>query len=268
MGRLQDKVVLITGAARGTGAETARLCVGEGARVVIADVLEDEGRGVAEELGEAARFQRLDVGSEAEWARVAERVEREFGRIDALVNNAAVLHMAAVEETALADYERVVRVNQIGTFLGIRAAVAPMRRAGGGSIVNVSSVDGFAGKNGVLAYAASKWAVRGMTKVSAIELGRFGIRVNAVCPEAGSTDMVSPYIPEGVDAGLALSLQMPFLPYQRERTPQDRMRDVAWMVLFLASDEAASCTGGDYVVDSGNTAGKRVRGAPGDDRAS
>ena len=180
-----------------------------------------------------------------------------------LVNNAAILHMAAIADTTLADFERVVRVNQTGTFLGIRAVIPALTRAGGGSIVNISSVDGLGGKNGLVAYAASKWAVRGITKVAALELGRFGIRVNAVCPEAGSMEMIAPYVPAGVDLEKLMSRSHPILPKQAGRAQRERIGDVARMVLFLASDESASCTGGDFPVEGGNTAGKIVRGAPG-----
>jgi 3alpha(or 20beta)-hydroxysteroid dehydrogenase len=179
------------------------------------------------------------------------------------VNNAAVLHMAALTDTSLADFERVLRVNQTGTFLGIRAAAPAMTRAGGGSIVNISSVDGLGAKNGIVAYASSKWGVRGITKVAALELGRLGIRVNAVCPEAGSVEMIAPYVPAGVDLEQLMSRSHPVLPKQAGRRQRERIEDVARMVLFLASDESASCTGGDFPVEGGNTAGKIVRGAPG-----
>jgi 3alpha(or 20beta)-hydroxysteroid dehydrogenase len=180
-----------------------------------------------------------------------------------LVNNAAVLHLGAVEDTSVADFERVMGVNQLGTFLGIRSAIEPMKRAGRGSIVNISSVDGFSAKNGVIAYAATKWAVRGMTRVAALELGRFGIRVNAVCPEAGSGDMIRPYVPEGIDIELAVKGGQPNLATQKDRSIGERIGDVANMVLFLASDASASCTGADFIVDGGNTAGKVLRGVPG-----
>jgi 3alpha(or 20beta)-hydroxysteroid dehydrogenase len=263
MGRLEGKVALVTGAARGTGAATAEVFVAEGAQVVLADVNEAGCAALASSLGPAARAVRLDVGDEEDWRRVVERCEAELGRIDALVNNAAILHMSALEDTRLADFERLVRVNQIGTFLGIRAVVAPMRRAGGGSIVNVSSVDGLAGKNGVAAYASTKWAVRGIAKVAALELGRYGIRVNTVCPEAGSAEMLRPYIPEGVDPEKVLARMQPFLATQQARTVAERVRDVAKLIAFLASDDAASCTGADFAIDGGNTAGKVVKGAPG-----
>jgi 3alpha(or 20beta)-hydroxysteroid dehydrogenase len=161
------------------------------------------------------------------------------------------------------DFERLVRVNQIGPFLGMRAVVAPMRAAGRGSIVNVSSVDGLAGKNGVAAYASTKWALRGLSKVAALELGRYGIRVNTVCPEAGSAEMLRPYLPDGIDVEKVLARQQPLLATQQGRSIAERVRDVAKLIAFLLSDDAASCTGADFAVDGGNTAGRIVRGAPG-----
>lgn len=262
-GRLEGKVALVTGAARGTGAETARLFVEEGARVVVADVLDAEGKATAEALGAAARYVRLDVSREEDWVRATAFVQDAFGALDVLVNNAAVLHVAALEDTTVEAFDRLFRVNQLGVFLGIRAAAAPMKAAGRGSIVNVASVDALAGKNGVAAYASTKWAVRGLTKVAAVELGRYGIRVNAVCPEAGSLDMLRPYFPPGVDPELVLARQQPLLATQKGRANAERVRDVARLVAFLASDEAASCTGADFAVDGGNTAGRIVRGAPG-----
>jgi 3alpha(or 20beta)-hydroxysteroid dehydrogenase len=263
MGRLDDKVVIVTGAARGTGAATAEVLVGEGARVVLGDVEATGCAAVAERLGDSARALRLDVTDEADWERAVALAASDFGRVDGLVNNAALLHLAALEDTRAADFERLVRVNQIGPFLGMRAVVAPMRAAGRGSIVNVSSVDGLAGKNGVVAYASTKWAVRGLTKVAALELGRYGIRVNTVCPEAGSAEMLRPDLPEGVDFEKVLAAQQPLLATQKGRSVADRVRDVAKLIAFLLSDDAASCTGADFAVDGGNTAGKIVRGAPG-----
>jgi 3alpha(or 20beta)-hydroxysteroid dehydrogenase len=262
-GRLAGKVAIVTGAARGTGEVVARRFVAEGARVLVADVLEEAGARVAHSLGEAACFQRVDVSEERDWARGVDEALRRFGRLDVLVNNAAVLHMAAIADTTPEDFLRVVRVNQLGTFLGVRAVVEPMRAAGGGSIVNVSSVDGLRGQNGVVAYASTKWAVRGITRVAALELGRFGIRVNAVCPEAGSPHMVAPWMPPGVDAEKVLPHMQPALAYQRTRPLAELLDDVASVVLFLASDESRSCTGSDFACEGGNTAGRIVKGAPG-----
>jgi 3alpha(or 20beta)-hydroxysteroid dehydrogenase len=262
-GRLEGKVAIVTGAARGTGEVVARRFVAEGARVVLADVLEEAGAAVAGALGAAAWFQRLDVSDERDWARGVDETLRRFGRVDVLVNNAAVLHMAPIADTTPEDFLRVVRVNQLGTFLGVRAVVEPMRAAGGGSIVNVSSVDGLRGQNGVVAYASTKWAVRGITRVAALELGRFGIRVNAVCPEAGSPHMVAPYMPAGVDAEKVLPHMQPALAYQRKRPLAELLDDVASVILFLASDESRSCTGSDFPCEGGNTAGRIVKGVAG-----
>jgi 3alpha(or 20beta)-hydroxysteroid dehydrogenase len=256
MGRLDGKVALVTGGARGTGEQVARLFVTEGARVMIGDVLEAEGEAVAKALGDAAAFVRLDVASESDWARAVERTLARFGSLGVLVNNAAVLAMKPLEETTLADFERHVRVNQIGPFLGMRAVAPAMKQAGRGSIVNVSSVDGLSAKPGIVAYAATKWALRGMTRVAALELGRHGIRVNAVCPEVGGAAMRAPYVPAGVDVEKTLAFAHGVIPYQREREPVELVRDVARMILFLASDESLSCTGGDYPVDAGWTAGR------------
>ncbi len=261
--RLAGKVALVTGAARGTGAAIARLFVGEGAKVVLADILDDRGEALAKELGSAALYLHLDVGSEADWQRAVATVLDRFESLDVLVNNAAVLHLASISDTELGDFERVVRVNQIGTFLGVKSVASAMKAAGGGSIVNISSVDGLRGQNGVVAYASTKWAVRGITKVAAVELGKFGIRVNAVCPEGGSAEMIAPYVPEGVDVEKLAAHALPLLASQKTRTIADRIDDIAKMVLFLASDESASCTAGDFPVESGNTSAKITRGAPG-----
>jgi 3alpha(or 20beta)-hydroxysteroid dehydrogenase len=151
----------------------------------------------------------------------------------------------------------------VGTFLGIKSVVEPMRHAGGGAIVNISSVDGLSAKNGLMAYASSKWAVRGMTRVAALELGKFGIRVNAVCPEAGSPAMIAPYIPAGVDVEQVMAHGQPHLAPQKTRSSHEKIQDIARFVAFLASDASASCTGSDFAIDGGNTAGMIVRGAPG-----
>jgi 3alpha(or 20beta)-hydroxysteroid dehydrogenase len=263
MEMLNGKVAIVTGAARGTGEATARLFVEEGAKVVLADIRDDLGEGVARELGDRAHYVHLDVTSEADWRRAVEETIARFGFLNVLVNNAGILLLAAIPDTALAEFERVVRVNQIGTFLGIKAVVGPMQEAGTGAIVNVSSVDGLSAKNGLIAYASSKWAVRGMTRVAALELGKFGIRVNAVCPEAGSAEMIAPYIPAGVDVEQVIAHGQPHLAPQKTRSSREKMEDIARFVAFLASDASASCTGGDFPIDGGNTAGKVVRGAPG-----
>lgn len=260
---LQGKVAIVTGAARGTGAATARLLAAAGARVVVADVEAGGGRSVADAIGERACFLPLDVREEAQWAALVEQSLARWGRIDVLVNNAARLLIRALQETSAEEFRSVCDVNLLGPFLGIRAVAPAMRAQGRGSIVNVASVDALAGKNGVAAYASSKWGLRGLTRVAALELGRFGIRVNAVCPEAGSAEMIRPFVPEGVPLERVLAKQQPLLAYQEQRTLGERIDDVARMIVFLASDASASCTGADFCVDGGNLAGKIVRGAPG-----
>src|SRR5437867_6900803 len=190
MGRLDGKVTLITGAARGIGAATARLLVDEGGKVAVADVLDEEAGVVAKELGDDAIAIHLDVTDEEGWTAAVDEVESRFGRLDALVNNAAILRFGAIADTSLEDYLSVIRVNQIGTFLGIRAALPALRRAGGGSIVNLSSIDGLRGSPNQVAYNSSKFAVRGITQSAAVELGGQGIRVNSVHPGGIDTPMV------------------------------------------------------------------------------
>jgi 3alpha(or 20beta)-hydroxysteroid dehydrogenase len=263
VGRLAGKVAIISGAARGTGEATARLFAAEGARVVVADILTERGQSVAQELGDAALFVQLDVTSEVSWQRAIEQTTQHFGTLNVLVNNAGVLHMAALCDTAVADFERVVAVNQKGVFLGMKTAAPVLQAAGGGSIVNVASIDGMKGGNGLVAYGGSKWAVRGMTRVAALELGKHGIRVNAVCPESGSPEMIRPFLPEGIDPELAVGFRHNLLSYQRNRTTSDRIRDITNAILFLASDESLSCTGTDLLLDSGILAGKIAKGAPG-----
>lgn len=247
MARLAGKVALITGAARGQGAAAARRFVEEGAKVVIADILDTEGKQLADELGDAARYQRLDVTDEAEWQAAVERTIAEFGMLTVLVNNAGVLHFAKLEDTTLDDYQRVIGVNQIGTFLGLRSAIAPMRAAGGGSIVNVSSIEGIAGLPHVIAYTASKYAIRGMTKSAALEVGEYGIRVNSVHPGMIDTKMVHDAVGgEDVDTSwIGKKLALGRLGQAGE---------IAEVVLFLASDDASYCTGSEFVADGGATA--------------
>ena len=265
MGRLDGKVVWVTGAGRGTGEATARLCASEGASVVLADIREEAVEGVAQDLGAGAMALGLDVGSEESWQSGLEKVLTRFGRVDVLVNNAALLHMAALVDTEVGDFERLMRVNQMGPFLGIKTVAGAMRETGRGSIVNVSSIDGMRAQTGIVAYCSTKWAVRGITRAAALELGRFGIRVNAVCPEAGGAEMVQPYMPDGVDAASVLPHMQPNLATQKDRAQSDLVLDVAKMVLFLASDDSASCTGADFLVDGGNLAGRIVKGTPGAD---
>lgn len=256
--RLAGKVALITGASQGTGAGIARRFVAEGARVVLGDVLVDKGEALAAELGESACFVKLDVSSESDWAAAISASQKVFGDPNILINNAAVLVMSPIEGTSLADYERAVRVNQVGPFLGIKSVTPLMRAAGGGSIVNIGSTDGvFPGDQGLIAYAATKWALRGMTKVAAVELGRYGIRVNTVNPDAGNPLIGRPFLPPEVsdEELLRLGDAMAYRILKRLNPERKRIDEIVAMVLLLASDEGSGCTGGDYAVDGGYSAG-------------
>ena len=265
-GRLASRTAIVTGAARGTGAMIARRFVEEGARVVLADVRDEPGEGVAAELGSAASYQHLDVRSPDEWARVVGSTRAAHGRIDVLVNNAAILEIASIADTSREAFLAIVEVNQLGPFLGIQAVAPVMKEQGGGSIVNIASSDGIKGMNGVAAYASSKWGLRGITKSAAMELARHRIRVNAVCPEAGSVEMSAPFLPPGIDPVVAVEHNADSLLRAPEGyTVEDRIRDVANAVVFLASDDCPTATAADFVVDNGMTAGYIQKGAPGAD---
>ena len=200
------------------------------------------------------RQRRLDVTLEADWAEAVAFAESRFGKLDVLVNNAAILHLASIETTKLADWRRVVEVNQTGPFLGIRAVIPAMRRAGGGSIVNISSLDGLVGLDHFSAYASTKWALRGLARCAALELGDDGIRVNTVCPAGGSDEMSAPFRPPGADP----------VAYVANRAIPRRatVEEIASMIVFLASDESSFCTGADFPVDGGATAGTVLAAMP------
>ncbi len=270
MGRLDDKVAIVTGAARGTGALTAKRLVEDGARVVLADVLDDRGKPVAEELGDAARYLHLDITDELQWQAAVDFTLAEFGGLTTLVNNAAILHIGPIEHTSVEAYTRVLQVNGVGTFLGVRTVIAPMRAAGGGSIVNVSSISGHHPAAGTAAYAASKFGVRGLTKVAALELGRYGIRVNSVNPAMGNPEMVLESLglsAADFEATLAQRGAQTDGPRRRGAlsggTPilrRGEMVDVANAVAFLASDESSFFNGADFDLDGGITAGMHLPG--------
>jgi 3alpha(or 20beta)-hydroxysteroid dehydrogenase len=247
MGMLDGKIAIITGAARGQGAAAARRFVEEGATVVIADVTDELGKELAGELGERATYRHLDVSSEDDWNTVVGELMELHGRVDVLVNNAGVLHFSPLADTKLADFERVVRINQFGCFLGMRAVVRPMEAAGGGSIINLSSVEGLAGMPFVVAYSGTKFAIRGMTKVAALELGPKNIRVNSVHPGMIDTKMISDAI-GGIELDSTPVTQK--LAIQRVGRPEE----IAELVLFLASDRSSYCTGAEFVADGGSTA--------------
>ena len=248
--RLEHKVALISGGARGMGAAEARMFAREGARVVIGDVLETEGRQVEAEINEIGGecvFIHLDVTQESEWQRAVETAATRFGKLDVLVNNAGIVTMSTIEGTSGDEWDRVLDVNTKGVFLGTKAAIPEMRKAGGGSIVNISSISGMVGHvGGSAAYNASKGAVRIFTKSTAIQYATDGIRANSVHPGAIDTPMSGE------------RLTNPELQRQAEaRTPLGRTAhpdEVAYGVLFLASDESSFMTGSELVIDGGLTA--------------
>lgn len=253
--RLQGKVAIVTGGARGMGEATVRAFVAQGARVVIGDLLEEQGQALAQELGAAVAFVRMDVTRQADWDRAIARAQA-FGPLNVLVNNAAVVMMKSILDTTEEDYMRVVGINQLGTFLGIRSVINPMKAAGGGSIINIASIDAMMSKNSLVAYSSSKWAVRGMTKSAAIELGQYGIRVNSVHPGGIFTDMGGKS-DRNPDPASMNDVYRNF-PIPRVGLPHE----VANVTLFLATDEASYTTGSEYMADGGWFAGMRIDSLP------
>ena len=244
MARMDGKVAIITGAARGMGFSCAERFVDEGASVVIADVLADEAEAAADKLGPQARATAVDVRREDDWARLVEFTAAEFGPPSVLVNNAGIVARSPLLQTSEADYRRVVDVNQVGVFLGMKAVVPAMLEAGGGSIVNVASVEGLVGSPRVIAYTASKHAVVGMTKVAALELATLGVRVNGVAPGGIDTPLIDDLRSSGLDPAELLAATTPMARIGRPD-------EIAAVVLFLASDESSYCTGATFNVDGG-----------------
>jgi 3alpha(or 20beta)-hydroxysteroid dehydrogenase len=242
MNRLSGKIVLISGGARGQGAAEARLFVAEGAKVVIGDVLVAEGQRLAAELGDAEVFVRQDVTQEDDWAKALEAAAG-LGGLHGLVNNAGIYQPNTLMETDVALFERHMRVNQLGCFLGMKAVVPLMERSGGGSIVNISSVAGLRGSPGAIAYSATKWALRGMTKAAAIDLAPRKIRVNSVHPGPIDTEMLHVRTPEQNQRRLQA------VPMRRMGTAEE----VASLVLFLLSEESGYITGAEVAIDGGAT---------------
>lgn len=243
-GRLEGKIAIITGGASGMGAADARLFIAEGASVVITDLNEEAGQALAAELGERAAFAKHNVTDEADWDRVVAETIAAHGRIDVLVNNAGILMMKPIEDTSAADFGKIMDINVNGVFLGMKAVTPQMKAQGSGSIVNMSSLAGLTGQVNALGYSASKWAVRGMTKSAAIELGPHGVRVNSVHPGTIATPMTAA---NGVVSGQPLI----FAPLNRPGEAEE----VAATVAFLASDDASYTTGAEMVVDGGAVAG-------------
>lgn len=240
MDRLTGKVALISGAARGLGAEFARALAGEGASVVIGDVLDEDGRRLAEEIGQPARYVHLDVRDYDQWRNAVELTEQSFGRLDILVNNAGVVRSAPIDEHSLEDWNLVIDVNLTGSFYGIRAAVEALKASGRGSIINISSDAGLQGYGGITGYNASKFGLRGLTKSAALDLGMYNVRVNTVHP------------------GLIRTPLLDGMEFPQDHVALHRMGEVseiANLVVFLASDEASFSTGAEFIADGGESAG-------------
>lgn len=246
MTRLAGKVAIVTGGAQGQGEAICRAFVAEGAEVVIADIADDLGKALATELGEHAHFAHLDVSDEDNWAAVVSEAVETFGPVTTLVNNAGILMFAELTRTETAAFERIFRINQLGCFLGMRTVTPVMAENGGGSIVNTSSIEGLKGMPTLVAYVGTKFAIRGMTKAAAMELGPKGIRVNSVHPGMIRTPMIEGHV--GGDAGYEFVGQK--IPLRRTGLPED----MAGIYVYLASDESAYATGAEFVVDGGVTA--------------
>ena len=239
-GRLAGKVAVVSGGARGMGASHVRALVDEGAKVVFGDILDAEGEVVAKDVGSAARYIHLDVTRPDDWERVIATTVDSFGGVDILVNNAGIINVGLIEEYELSEWHRILDVNLTGVFHGIRAVVGPMKAAGRGSIINISSIEGMAGTIACHGYTATKFAVRGLTKSTALELGPSGIRVNSIHPGLIKTPMTE-WVPDDI--------------FQTALGRAAEPREVSSLVIYLASDESSYSTGSEFVVDGGCTAG-------------
>ena len=253
MGTLDGKVAIITGSARGQGAAEARLFAERGAKVMLTDVLDDEGEKTAASIGASASYMNLDVTNEESWASVVAGTVEKFGKVNVLVNNAGIITPAIeTHETTLESYNKVINVNQVGVFLGMKSVVESMKTAGGGSIINIASIDGLTGMYGASAYCASKFAVRGMTKVAALELGKYGIRVNSLHPGGVQTKILADINLTSDEAAEAFKA----IPIGRIGQPEE----MATLAAYLASDDASYSTGSEFIADGGMTAGFSLDG--------
>lgn len=250
MGQLDGKVALITGGARGMGKSHVRRFLAEGAKVVFGDVLEEEGRKLAADLGGDVRFVRMDVTQEDDWRNAVETATTTVGALNVLVNNAGIIRHKTIEDMSLDEFRRILDVNLVGQWLGVKAVTPAMREAGGGSIVNVSSTEGFIGAYGLAAYSASKFGVRGLTKAAARELGQYGIRVNSIHPGGVLTPLS---LQDDVVAATADSADafLKALPLGR----MGKSKEVSGLVVYLASDDSSYCTGSEVLVDGGMLTG-------------
>lgn len=243
MKRILDKVAIVTGGASGMGETHVRRFVEEGAKVVFTDINQEAGGKLAAELGENALFVKHDVTDEAGWQEVIEKTEAAFGPVNVLVNNAGISMSKSIFEMSLEDYKKIVEINQVSVFLGIKSVLPSMQKAEGGSIVNISSMNGIVG--GAVGYTDSKFAVRGLTKAAALQVGHLGIRVNSVHPGVIETPMVT----QG-DAVEQIKEFAKHIPMRR----MAQSEEVTNMVLFLASDESSYSTGSEFIIDGGLTA--------------
>ncbi len=258
MSALDGRRILVTGAAQGLGAEIASQCVAAGARVLLGDVQDDVAAEVAASLGAAASWVRLDVTREPDWRAALAEADARFGGVDGLVNNAGVLHMGPIVEIGADDVTRLLAVNLAGPTFGIKHVAPRIRDSGGGSIVNIASIDGVLGMNSVALYSATKWGVRGLSRSAALELGQWGVRVNTVCPSMGNPEMSAPFF-DAIDVDRYLR----HVPSPVLAGAGVTAATVAPAVVFLLSDAAATITGTDVVVDAGWTAGHFLPGLPG-----
>lgn len=236
-------MVIITGAAQGMGEAHARRFIVEGAKVVITDLNQDKGQALAAELGKNALFIQQNVTSEQDWQKVITNTEQQFGPVNVLVNNAGITMAKSILDTSLDDYRRIVDINQVSVFLGMKAVIGSMKKAGGGSIVNISSINGLVG--GAIGYTDSKFAVTGMTKAAALECAAFGIRVNSVHPGVIETPMIMQADTKDAVAAFAKTIPLKRLA---------KVEEVTQLVLYLASDDSSYSTGSEFVVDGGLTA--------------